>query len=93
MSNNSQEVVVELPMSLLNECDELVGSEQDYSNHQELILQAVHSYVKEEKKRQIKEKMRRGYVEMKNINLDIASEAFQAEEEAETTLERLVSGV
>lgn len=51
------------------------------------------AYIKEEKNRKIKESMRRGYLEMKSINLDIASEAFQAEEEADTTLERSVSGV
>jgi CopG family transcriptional regulator / antitoxin EndoAI len=36
--------------------------------------------------------MRRGYMEMAKINLTIASEAFQAEYEAEHTVERLVSG-
>ncbi|GAA0452575.1 antitoxin [Alkalibacillus silvisoli] len=93
MSDSSKEVMIQLPMSLLNECDELVENEEEMVDRQQLILHAIDSYVKEEKKRKIKEKMRRGYVEMKNINLDIASEAFQAEEEAETTLERLVSGV
>ncbi|WP_188207797.1 antitoxin [Alkalibacillus aidingensis] len=93
MSESSKEVVVHLPISLLDECDELVDNQEDMVDRHQLILQAVNNYVKQEKKRKIKEMMRRGYVEMKNINLDIASEAFQAEEEAETTLERLVSGV
>ena len=39
-----------------------------------------------------RESMRRGYMEMAKINLTIASEAFQAEFEAEHTVERLVSG-
>ncbi|WP_302328588.1 antitoxin [Salirhabdus salicampi] len=64
----------------------------DGFNRNDLICQAVQSYLREKKKRDIRESMRRGYVEMANINLDIASEAFQAEEEAENTLERLVSG-
>ncbi len=37
--------------------------------------------------------MQQGYMEMAKINLTIASEAFLAEEEAEHTLDRLVSGV
>ena len=37
--------------------------------------------------------MRKGYEEMARINLMIASEAFQAEEEADDTLERTVIGV
>ncbi|WP_027964885.1 hypothetical protein [Halalkalibacillus halophilus] len=93
MSTNAEKVVLELPISLLKECDELVESDGNAADRNQLIMQAVNNYVKEEKKRKIQEKMRRGYVEMKNINLDIASEAFQAEEEADTTLERLVSGV
>lgn len=39
------------------------------------------------------ESMQKGYIEMARINLKIASEAFQAEEEAEVTLERTVIGV
>ncbi|HET7579596.1 MAG TPA: antitoxin endoai, partial [Bacillales bacterium] len=39
------------------------------------------------------ESMRQGYMEMAKINLNIASEAFLAEEEADNTLDRLVSGV
>ncbi|TFB13233.1 antitoxin [Filobacillus milosensis] len=92
MSETSKEIVLRLPMSLLNECDNLVES-HDELDRETLIMQAVNTYVQQEKKRKIKEKMRRGYVEMRNINLGIASEAFEAEEEAETTLERLVSGV
>ncbi|PKR77011.1 antitoxin [Halalkalibacillus sediminis] len=93
MAETSEEIMVKLPVSLLNECDHLVEVESEESDRNTVILQALHSYVKSEKARKIKESMRRGYVEMKNINLDIASEAFQAEEEAEITLERLVSGV
>jgi CopG family transcriptional regulator/antitoxin EndoAI len=37
--------------------------------------------------------MQKGYLEMAKINLNIASEAFIAEEEADLTLDRLVSGV
>ncbi|SER13243.1 antitoxin [Piscibacillus halophilus] len=92
MSETSKEIVVRLPESLIDECDNLVESHEEL-DREALILQAINTYVQEEKKRKIKDKMRRGYVEMRNINLGIASEAFEAEEEAETTLERLVSGV
>nr|WP_237458503.1 antitoxin [Pontibacillus yanchengensis] len=59
----------------------------------DFIYQATKMYLRERKKRHIRETMRQGYMEMAKINLNIASEAFQAEEEAETTCERLVSGV
>jgi CopG family transcriptional regulator/antitoxin EndoAI len=36
--------------------------------------------------------MRRGYMEMAKINLLISSESFYAESEADSKVERLVSG-
>lgn len=67
--------------------------ESENSNRSEFIRQAMKLYLHERKKRQIRETMQRGYMEMSKINLKIASEAFQAEEEADLTLDRLVSGV
>lgn len=62
----------------------------------EVIYQATKNYmqfIKQEQVQQFIQSMQRGYVEMARINLTIASEAFQAEEEADNTLERTVIGV
>lgn len=91
LSESLQEVVVRLPKNLLNEVDNLMKSEN--SDLDEIVYQATKSYVRDMKKSHIRESMQRGYMEMAKINLNIASEAFQAEGEAENTLERLVSGV
>ncbi|KGP71885.1 antitoxin [Pontibacillus yanchengensis] len=91
MSESSQEIVVKLPQHLLNELDGMVQLEN--GDRSDFIYQATKMYLRERKKRHIRETMRQGYMEMAKINLNIASEAFQAEEEAETTCERLVSGV
>lgn len=91
MSDSLQEIIVRLPKNLLSEVDGLM--ENDNSDLSEFIYQATKSYLHEEKKRHIRETMQRGYMEMAPINLKLASEAFQAEEEAEVSLERLVSGV
>lgn len=88
---DTKRIMISLPDNLLQEVDGLV--EKEKSNRSELVRQAMKLYLKERKKRQIRELMQRGYMEMANINLDIASEAFQAEEEADLTLGRLVSGV
>ncbi len=88
---DTKRIMISLPDNLLQEVDGLV--EKEKSNRSELVRQAMKLYLKERKKRQIQEMMQRGYMEMANINLDIASEAFQAEEEADLTLGRLVSGV
>ncbi|QXE02232.1 antitoxin [Terribacillus sp. DMT04] len=89
VSEGLQEIVVKLPKKLLNEVDGLMQNNNDSLDH--FFYQATKSYVQERK--DIRETMQKGYMEMARINLNIASEAFQAEEEAEVTLERLVSGV
>lgn len=92
MSNSSTtEITIQLPQQLLNELDGII--EQENGNRDDFIYQATKMYLRERKKRHIRESMRRGYMEMAKINLNIASEAFLAEEEADHTLERLVSGV
>ena len=90
-SNHTKRIVISLPQNLLKEVDGLVA--QDKVNRSELIRQAMKFYLQERKKRTIREKMQRGYMEMAHINLHMAAEAFTAEEEADHTLDRLVSGV
>ncbi|WP_048600897.1 CopG family ribbon-helix-helix protein [Rubeoparvulum massiliense] len=91
MAQETKRIVISIPQNLLSEVDGFVR--QDRSNRSEFIRQAMRMYVKERKKRQIRENMQQGYMEMAKINLHMASEAFTAEQEAEHTLGRLVSGV
>ena len=92
MSNvSTKRIMISLPDNLLQEVDVIV--ELENSNRSEFIRQAMKLYLLERKKRQLRESMQRGYMEMAKINLHIASEAFQAEEDAGSTVDRLVSGV
>jgi len=86
-----KEIVVKLPENLFEEVNGLLVEEEKDLN--DLLIQAVNSYVQDKKAQHIHESMQRGYMEMAKINLTIASESFLAEEEAEIALERLVSGV
>jgi CopG family transcriptional regulator/antitoxin EndoAI len=88
---NTKRIMISIPQHLLQEVDGVVQKEN--SNRSELIRQAMKMYLRERKKRHIRETMRKGYMEMASINLNMASEAFLAEEEADHTLVRLVSGV
>ena len=90
-SANTKRIMISLPDQLLREVDGIVELEK--SNRRELIRQAMKLYLMERKKRHLRESMQRGYMEMAKINLNIASESFQAEEDAGSTLDRLVSGV
>ncbi|MFZ3578919.1 CopG family ribbon-helix-helix protein [Virgibacillus sp. DJP39] len=94
MSESLQEILVRLPKNLLNEVDGLM--KYDNRDLSDFICQATKSYLDQKKNdhiQQFRESMQKGYEEMARINLTIASEAFQAEEEAENTLERSVIGV
>ncbi len=88
---NTKRIMISLPDYLLQEVDGVVKKEN--SNRSELIRQAMKLYLMERKRRFLRETMQRGYMEMAKINLHIALEAFQAEEEADGMLDRLVSGV
>jgi len=90
-AHNTKRIMISLPDHLLQEVDGIVKKEN--SNRSEFIRQAMKVYLMERKKRQIRDSMQRGYMEMAQINLHIASEAFHAEEDAGSTLDRLVSGV
>lgn len=91
MLSKTKRIMISIPNHLLQEVDGI--AEQENSNRSELIRRAMRLYLNEWKKRHIRETMQRGYMEMATINLNIASEAFFAEEEADHTLDRLVSGV
>jgi CopG family transcriptional regulator / antitoxin EndoAI len=89
--HSTKRIMISLPDHLLQEVDGIVRKEN--SNRSEFIRQAMKLYLIERKKRSIRESMQRGYLEMAKINLSMASEAFLAEEEADGTVDRLVSGV
>ncbi|GLY11791.1 CopG family ribbon-helix-helix protein [Bacillus badius] len=89
-SSATTEVLIRLPQQFVKELDGY--AELEKVNRSEFIYRATKMYLRERKKRQIRESMRRGYMEMAKINLAIASEALQAECEAGNTVERLVSG-
>lgn len=88
---HTKRIMISLPDHLLREVDFVVAKEN--TNRSEIIRQAMRHYLVDRKKRMIRDAMQRGYLEMAKINLNMASEAFHAEEDAESTLGRLVSGV
>ncbi|WP_280771518.1 CopG family ribbon-helix-helix protein [Salipaludibacillus daqingensis] len=89
--DNTKKIMVNLPQHLVNELDALTNGED--VNRNDVIQKATKIYLQEQKKLQIRETMQQGYMEMAKINLNIATESFLAEEEAESTVDRLVSGV
>lgn len=72
MAISSKRIVISVPANLLDEVDGLVAMER--WNRSALIREAVRIYVEERKKRDMREQMKRGYLEMARINLTLAEE-------------------
>jgi CopG family transcriptional regulator / antitoxin EndoAI len=72
-------IMISLPDNLLREVDGIVASEN--LNRSEFIREAMKLYIEERKRRIIREQMKKGYIEMAKINLGLAGESFNAEEE------------
>lgn len=81
----TRRIMICLPESLIEELDHMTGSEN--KNRSELMREAMRFYLAEKKKSRIREQMRRGYLEMAQINLAIAHEAYQYEEEVTIVIE------
>lgn len=77
----TRRIMISLPDSLLAEVDGVVALEN--RNRSELIREAMHMYLQEIKRQQIREELKRGYLEMARTNLSLAEEALSAENEVD----------
>lgn len=82
----TRRIIVCLPESIIEEVDEIVSSEK--KNRSDFIKEAIYSVLLERRKAGIREQMRVGYVEMAQINLTMACDLCQAEEEATIRYEK-----
>lgn len=73
----SKRIVISLPDSLLQEVDRIVSMEK--KDRSECIREAMKLYIREKRKIELKESLKKGYAEMGNINLAIAESAFSAD--------------
>ena len=79
-------IMISLPESLLKEVDGLASLEK--RNRSEFIREAMKLYIHERKKRVMREQMKKGYQEMAQINLSLAKENYEAEEEVQQYYEK-----
>jgi len=82
----TRRIVVFLPENIIDEVDDIVSSEK--KNRSDFIKEAIYAVLIERKKAGMREQMRQGYVEMAQINLNLAIDLCEAEEEATICYER-----
>lgn len=72
-----KKILITLPDSLLAEADALAL--QGNTNRSELIREAMRYYIRYKKNLEMKEKLKKGYQEMGELNLAIAEMCFEAD--------------
>ncbi|MBQ6895551.1 MAG: ribbon-helix-helix protein, CopG family [Clostridia bacterium] len=63
-----KKILISIPDSLLDEADNMAYSQN--INRSEFIRDAIKSYIREKKKKEIAQKLKKGYEEMGNLNLE-----------------------
>jgi CopG family transcriptional regulator/antitoxin EndoAI len=88
---HNKRIMVRVPDALLKEFDTI--AQEGQSSRSALVREAMAYYMQDRRRMDRVALMQRGYMEMAAINLNIASEAFLAEEEANYTIRHKASGV
>ena len=83
--SRQRKILISVPDSLLTEVDDFASSIN--INRSEFIRDALRLYIKERKKTDMIARMKKGYEEMAEINLDIAEFCTFADEEQQRAYE------
>ena len=83
-------IMISLPDSLLAEVDGIAAVER--VNRSEFIREAMKLYIAERKRRLLREQMKKGYMEMANINLELAVEQYRLETEVIPAFDAYLAG-
>ncbi len=75
--SEQKKILISLPEALLQEIDAF--SKNAKQNRSEFVREAMRCYIKERRRAEINERMKKGYIEMGKINLEIAAFCLQAD--------------
>ena len=90
MKDSAQrKISVTLPDCLIEETDKMASSLN--RSRSEMIALAIKNYIRENKRIELKEQMKKGYLEMGRINLSLAEESLLSDESACEIYEEFLS--
>lgn len=84
----SKRIIITVPETLLFEMDNITITES--KNRSEIVREAIRFYLNERRRLLLREQMKKGYLEMAEINLSIACENIGEEEALVNCLEKLL---
>lgn len=70
-----KKILVTLPDTLLKEVDSIITVEK--TNRSEFVREAMRLYIRERRRIEMRDKMRKGYQEMAEINIKLAEFCFE----------------
>jgi CopG family transcriptional regulator/antitoxin EndoAI len=74
-------IMITVPSSLLREVDGVVALEK--GSRSEFIREALNRFLEERKRRELRDRMKNGYLEMAKINLELAEEGLPSDGDVE----------
>lgn len=80
-----KKILITIPNSLLEEIDEIASIQK--INRSEFVRQAMRLYIREKKKLEVKESMKKGYEEMAHINQKLSEYCLEADNEIQKKYE------
>lgn len=80
-----KKILISLPDNLLKEVDTIVSVEK--TNRSELVREAMKLYIRERRKIEMRDKMKKGYQEMADINIKLAEIFFEVDNEQQQKYE------
>lgn len=72
-----RKILISVPDNLLKEIDSIVSVEK--TNRSEFVREAMKLYLRERRKMEMRDKMKKGYQEMAEINIKLTEMCFDAD--------------
>lgn len=80
-----KKILISLPDNLLKEIDSIVMVEK--TNRSQFVREAMKLYLRERRKMEMKDTMKKGYQEMAEINIKLAEMCFEADNDQQDQYE------
>lgn len=80
-----RKILISLPDNLLKEIDSIASVEK--VNRSEFVREAMKLYIREKRKIEMRDRMKKGYQEMAEINIKLAEMCFEADNDQQMSYE------
>ena len=87
--NEWEQITITLPKEIVNKMDELAKNLE--VERSRIVVSALESYIMQKKSSENRKKMIKGYIEMGTINLELANDALNADNEVNQYYEEILA--